>query len=126
MSAASDKAAFMYVFLDLPVLKCYYSSADWYQYLPKAKTIVVLVVCIPWPLEHRSHPRMGARQTPLETAFASPQVHMEESYNRCRYRLHRLTCHVTMEGVPADPSCSVVGWGARAACGDVSTCPWKP
>jgi hypothetical protein len=32
----------------------------------KAKTIVILVVCLPWPLEHKSHPNthMG-RQTPI-------------------------------------------------------------
>jgi hypothetical protein len=31
------------------------------------------------------------------------------------------TCHIAMEVVPADSFCSVVWWGARAPCAEVST-----
>jgi hypothetical protein len=34
---------------------------------------------------------------------------------------NRLTCHITMKEVSEDSSCSMVGWGARAACAEVST-----
>jgi hypothetical protein len=33
----------------------------------------------------------------------------------------RRTCHIAMKVVPEDSSCSVVWWGARAACAEVST-----
>jgi hypothetical protein len=33
---------------------------------------------------------------------------------------NRLTCHITIKVVSEDSSCSMVGWGARAACADVS------
>jgi hypothetical protein len=40
--------------------------------------------------------------------------------------VNRLTCHVTMKLVSEDSSCSMVWWGARAACAEVSIGQWKP
>jgi hypothetical protein len=37
-----------------------------------------------------------------------------------QHSVSRLTWHVTIKGVSADSSCSVVWWGARAACTEVS------
>jgi hypothetical protein len=34
---------------------------------------------------------------------------------------NRLTCHIKMKVVSEISSCSMVGWGARAACAEVST-----
>jgi hypothetical protein len=35
--------------------------------------------------------------------------------------VNRRTCHIAMNVVPADSFCSVVWWGARTACAEVST-----
>jgi hypothetical protein len=33
-----------------------------------------------------------------------------------QHNANSLTCHITMKVVSEDSSCSMVGWGARAAC----------
>jgi hypothetical protein len=38
-----------------------------------------------------------------------------------RHDVNRWTCHIAMKVVSKDFSCSMVGWGARAACAEVST-----
>jgi hypothetical protein len=38
-----------------------------------------------------------------------------------QHNVNRLACHITMKVVSEDSSCSMVGWGARAACAEVST-----
>jgi hypothetical protein len=41
---------------------------------------VILLTCLPWPLKHKSHPRMhmGIGRTPFEDPYGSIGVHMEE------------------------------------------------
>jgi hypothetical protein len=38
-----------------------------------------------------------------------------------QHNVNKLACHITMKVVAEDSSCSMVGWGARAACAEVST-----
>jgi hypothetical protein len=47
----------------------------------KAKTVVILVVCLPWPLEHKSHPHMGIGRPPFEEPYGSSGVHTEDDYD---------------------------------------------
>jgi hypothetical protein len=74
LSSAGDEEEFMYSALAEFKMLQFNSSylvpniarmtlSDVYE---KAKTIVILVVCLPWPLEHKSHPNphMG-RQIPI-------------------------------------------------------------
>jgi hypothetical protein len=49
----------------------------------KAKTIVILVVCLPWPSEHKSHPHMGIGRPPFEEPYGSAGVHTEDYYFDC-------------------------------------------
>jgi hypothetical protein len=44
----------------------------------KANSLVILVVCLPWPLEPKSHPHMGIGRPLLEEPYGSPGVHTEE------------------------------------------------
>jgi hypothetical protein len=43
-----------------------------------------------------------------------------------QHNVNRLTCHITMKVVSEDSSCSMVWWGARAACAEVSIGQWNP
>jgi hypothetical protein len=38
-----------------------------------------------------------------------------------QHNVNRWTSHIDMKVVSEDSSCSMVGWGARAACAEVST-----
>jgi hypothetical protein len=38
-----------------------------------------------------------------------------------QHNVKRLVCHATMKVASEDSFCSMVGWGARAACSEVST-----
>jgi hypothetical protein len=38
-----------------------------------------------------------------------------------QHNVNTLACLITMKVVPADSSCTMVGWGARVACAEVST-----
>jgi hypothetical protein len=38
-----------------------------------------------------------------------------------QHNVNSLARHITMKVVAEDSSCSMVGWGARAACAEVST-----
>jgi hypothetical protein len=38
-----------------------------------------------------------------------------------QHNANGLTCHITMKVASKDSSCSLVGWGARAGCAEVST-----
>jgi hypothetical protein len=37
-----------------------------------------------------------------------------------QHNLNRLACHITLKVVSDDSYCSMVGWGARAACAEVA------
>jgi hypothetical protein len=37
-------------------------------------------VCLPWPLEHKSHPLMGIGRPPFEKPYGSSGVHTKECY----------------------------------------------
>jgi hypothetical protein len=88
LSAAGDEAEFMdSSFASVKILQ--FNSS---QLVPnivrmalsdvcqKAKTIVMLVVCLPWPLEHKSHPHMGIGRPPVEEPYGSSGVHTEDDY----------------------------------------------
>jgi hypothetical protein len=79
LSSAGDEAEFMYsAFADVKMLQLNSSQlvpnmirmtlSDVCQ---KAKTIVILVVCLPWPLEHKSHPHMGIGRPPFEEPYGA-------------------------------------------------------
>jgi hypothetical protein len=38
-----------------------------------------------------------------------------------QHNVNRLACDITMEVESDDSSCSMLGWGAKAACAEVST-----
>jgi hypothetical protein len=57
----------------------------------KAKTIVILVVCIPWPLEHKLHHRMGIGRTTFEEPYGSSGVHTEDYYYVPKYYVPKCT-----------------------------------
>jgi hypothetical protein len=48
-------------------------------------------------------------------------ITMLSSYPIEQLNVNRRTCHIAMKVVSADSFCSVVWWGARAACAEVST-----
>jgi hypothetical protein len=61
----------------------------------EAKTIVILVVCLPWPLEHKSHPHMGTGRPPFEKPYGSSGVHTKE-YGRSMYAYRHIPMLKTM------------------------------
>jgi hypothetical protein len=44
----------------------------------KAKTILIWVVLLPWPLEHKLHPHMDTGRPPFEEPYGSSGVHTED------------------------------------------------
>jgi hypothetical protein len=83
LSAAGDEAEFTYPhFADVKTLQ--FNSFSLVlniirRTLPdvcqKAKTIVILVVCLQWPLEHKQHTHMGIGRPPFEEPCGSSGVH---------------------------------------------------
>jgi hypothetical protein len=48
-------------------------------------------------------------------------IKMPSNFSIQQHNVNRLACHNTMKVVSEDSSCSMVGWGARAAYAKVST-----
>jgi hypothetical protein len=91
LSAAGDDAQFMYsAFADVKMLQFNSSylvptitTITLSDVCQKAKTIVILVVCLPWPLEHIAHPHMamGLGRPPFEKPYGCSGVHTVECKN---------------------------------------------
>jgi hypothetical protein len=55
------------------------------------------------------------------TVYKSGMITMLSNILIQEHNVNRLACHITMKVVSENSSCSMVGWGARVACAEVST-----
>jgi hypothetical protein len=95
-SAAGDEAEFMYSapadlkmlqftrsFLVRNIIKRALSDV-----CQKAKTIVILVVCLPWPLKHKLHAHMSTGRPPFQEAPQNYCLRLRQSSDTSIFRLN--------------------------------------
>jgi hypothetical protein len=73
----------------------------------KANTIVILVVCLPWPLAHKLLPHMGIGRPPSEEPYGCLGVHTEDY-------MYRYTPGFTDKVFAGSVECKFAGFGIQS------------